>query len=1180
VPDYVRVDEKTPAEHLEFVRRLAAHLNFINNRNEVAGNWSPFYRGQAAVVVARLLAWPISRLGQRLAEYRELIEDHQNLVPRPQLLLGLFDLLTSAIVNLDGLITNLPVDSPLREKAEALVKYQLSPALERWLAYYQAAEGADYFDALGADAVPAYLHDAYAAGGKLISTDNLIAGDVPLHERWTNGDAWTDYLLRIGEDPIVFGTTTLGTDINAEILHAVGHTYFHGVYESFVSSALHLRTGAQKEWELLQNNSGHAPQLALLLTFLEVRQQQQEMLNGLTDRHLDYYYRRVLRTQPAAARPPHALLHLEARKNVPVDYLPAGTAFRGGKDPVNETTRLFVSEEAVTLSLAKIVAKRALFKVAAQPNVYDFPGENRTVVTQADRGRLYAAEVVDSADGTGEVELPETANGWHPFGYRAPDNGRLEAGMTPARVGMAVASHYLYLREGTREVTFTFQGHRTNLLSGQALDVHLTTEEGWLTRREVVNDQGEISFTLGADEPAILPYNEEIHQEKLATDLPVVKFELPHDAGDYAYNLLRVVWIRRVAITLEVEGVRQMALSGSAGTLDNSGPFYPFGPAPRPRSVMHIINREALQKAGTQVTVNWTWQSAPTNNWLGLSKLRNGTFQSRTWLETDTDDTGSISRTIHASDVLDIGFEEDTAFMAGQNSGALELQLWWSYGHAEYPAKLAGWTADEAPAGGKPPLPFNPEFSDFYLDYEVNGLDSNAARNVQQETTAYFSLEPFGTQEQPSGLAWKRFIPKSFSRYLGGADAGAIYVGLEQWTPGTQLSLLVQIAEGTADPLLEKPEDHLLWEYLNDNSWTSFANDKLADGTDGFLRSGIVRLDLPTGVTATNTVFGDELQWLRISAVGNTDAVNYLQGIHVNGVAVVQALTEGQTATSEPLPAGTISKLLLPKPGVKKVNQPYASFDGAGEADRDAYFTCLSERLRHKDRGLMEWDVERLVLKTFPEVERVICLNHLEFRPALLPGTHVYNELRAGHFTVLPMGRSGGDGLRPYVSLATREAIEVFLADRISCHATLHVRNPLFEEVKVTADVRFIAGTDEAWALGKINEDLIEHLSPWHNSGLEGIDFSAEVHRAVVVNFLEELPYVDYVKNLVLRQLGDDTQNGGERLHSTKLVSVLASVSNHVFNPLGATDAAELPEVCTPARRSRRAQLITETPEA
>jgi len=339
-------------------------------------------------------------------------------------------------------------------------------------------------------------------------------------------------------------------------------------------------------------------------------------------------------------------------------------------------------------------------------------------------------------------------------------------------------------------------------------------------------------------------------------------------------------------------------------------------------------------------------------------------------------------------------------------------------------------------------------------------------------------------------------------------------------------------------------------------------------------------MDLPTGVNPTNTVFGDELQWLRISAVGNTDAVNYLRGVHVNGVAVVQEFTAGQTATSEPLPAGTIAKLLLPQPSVKKVNQPYPTYGGVGEEDRDGYFTRLSERLRHKDRGLMEWDVERLVLQAFPEVERVICLNHLEFRPLPTPGDHVYNELRAGHFTVLPLGRSGGDGLRPYVSLATREAIEEFLTDRISCHATLHVRNPLFEEVKVMADVRFLPGTDEAWALGKINEDLIEYLSPWHNSGLGEIDFSAEVHRSAVVNFLEELTYVDYVKNLMLKQLTDSTQNGRERLHSTKLVSVLASVRNHSFSPLVATSEVSLPEVCTPTRRSRRAQLFTETPEA
>ncbi|MEM9259338.1 MAG: hypothetical protein AAGA62_06790, partial [Bacteroidota bacterium] len=384
---------------------------------------------------------------------------------------------------------------------------------------------------------------------------------------------------------------------------------------------------------------------------------------------------------------------------------------------------------------------------------------------------------------------------------------------------------------------------------------------------------------------------------------------------------------------------------------------------------------------------------------------------------------------------------------------------------------------------------------------------------------------------------------------------------------------LFAVEEGSADPLLEKPENHLSWHYLDGNDWVTFPNDKLADGTDALLRTGIVRMDLPFTTKLGNTRFGDDRAWIRLSVGKHTDAVNYLRGIHAQAVKVVQRLGEGETATDEPLPAGTIAKLLLPNSGIKKIEQPYPTFGGAAPEARDSYFTRQSERLRHKDRGITEWDVEHLVLGGFPEVERVICLQHLHFEPGAVAGTYTYHELAAGHFTLLPLGRSGGsraNALRPYVSLTTREDIATFLAKRMSCHAKAHVRNPLFEEVRVKADVRFREGTDEAWALSQIDEDLITHLSPWRDAGLGQLDLAAEVHRSSVLNFMEELDYVDYVKNLSLQHLRDASQNGGERMRPTKLVSLLVAAPSHLITPLPEDDSVLLTEVCELERRPRR----------
>lgn len=1181
---FVAVDEKTMVEGVEFVRRLAQHLRFINRAGVASGNWASFYERQPAVLTARLLSWPLERLGKRMAQYRELIEDHQSPIPKEQLLLGLFDLVSSVAIALDELTEELPAGSPLRQLANALVVNQLSPAFKRWLAYFMAAEPA-YFGALGPDQVPGYLRDDYAAGGRLIATEDLLTpGGLELKPRWNNGNSWESYLADIAVDPspedaTVFGSGILGVDSDTEIMHALGHIFFNGVYEAFLSATLHLRSGAQNYWEALLEQPGHQPHIALLLTYLEIQQSQRAMLNTLTDKHLDFYYRRVLRTEVAASQPEQAHLVLEARKNLPPTYLLPGTSFRGGKDETG-IPRIFTSQEGLTVLPAKIVEKRAIFKVHNQPEVYDFPGENRIVFPDADASRLYSATVVNSPDGAGEEDLPEDKLSWHPFGYKAKEGNFLSAGMTEARVGFVLASHYLFLQEGSRTITFLFSGTGLSPLKNKTLSVNLSTAKGWIEKKGTVDNSLRLTIEVSADEESVTPYDEEVHFLGIETSLPVASFTLPHDEGDFAYHALRNSKIDHIYVGLVVNGLRTLQLSGPTGPLDSSQPFFPFGPAPATNAVFNIGAHEVFQKRSAIATVNWAWQNTPTKAInTNLERLDSGTFTKVGNSRNLSLKEDSMAFTVIEDNLIPPSFQKGTAYQSDAVRGFVRMRLLSNYGHAAYPEKLAGWTAEKT-GYTKPALPFEAKMTAVTMDYIV-GETSSGSVNSQRVNHQYFHLTVFGSKPAEKTSGRFHLFPRIFPAGDWGADAGALYVGIEQWKAGPALSLLFQIEEGTADPLLEKSEEHLLWHYLDGNEWKAFGKEEIVDSTDQLLSTGLVLLDLPPNVSQDCSRMGtQEVQWIRVSALEKTEAINRLRGVHTNGIRVVQSFSEGQVTTDAALAEETVTKMSTPLSGVKTVSQPYPSFGGSAPEDRDGYFTRLSERLRHKDRALMEWDVEHLVLQAFPEVERVVCLNHLEFAPGASPGQHLYHELRAGHFTVLPLGRAGEENLRPYVSLSSREEIDTFLKARISCHATLHVRNPLIEEVRVVTKVRFHTAFEEAWALQQIQLDLIDYLSPWHDEGLSELDFTAGVKQSAVVNFLEELEYVDYIKDLGLLHLSDPAQNNKEHLYPTKLVSLLASAPSHTITPLGVTEEVVVPEVCSPRRARRRARLLPQNPVA
>lgn len=88
------------------------------------------------------------------------------------------------------------------------------------------------------------------------------------------------------------------------------------------SSALHS----------LEESGEMQPHLALMLAFLKMYGIEQEGINSLTKRHLDFYYREMLRFAPKSGSVGNAVVGIKLSKNVRSAFIPAGTTFLAGKD--------------------------------------------------------------------------------------------------------------------------------------------------------------------------------------------------------------------------------------------------------------------------------------------------------------------------------------------------------------------------------------------------------------------------------------------------------------------------------------------------------------------------------------------------------------------------------------------------------------------------------------------------------------------------------------------------------------------------------------------------------------------------------------------------------------------------------------------------------------------------------
>ena len=138
------------------------------------------------------------------------------------------------------------------------------------------------------------------------------------------------------------------------------------------------------------------------------------------------------------------------------------------------------------------------------------------------------------------------------------------------------------------------------------------------------------------------------------------------------------------------------------------------------------------------------------------------------------------------------------------------------------------------------------------------------------------------------------------------------------------------------------------------------------------------------------------------------------------------------------------------------------------------------ERLRHKNRASLVWDVERLVLERFPDVFKVKCFSAHELPPGagLASGTVlvvVVPNVRRNH--------PADSTLAPRLNARALQDIEDYLKQRASPFARPQVRNATYERVQVRCRLALERSAQAGVVMRRVQRVLTEYLSPWHDAG-------------------------------------------------------------------------------------------------
>ncbi|MES2733542.1 MAG: baseplate J/gp47 family protein, partial [Bacteroidota bacterium] len=1123
----------------------------------------------------------------------------------------LFSIAATLARQLDVLKNTLPKEIALKGALQNLITSQLSAGFGRLIAYYKA----DLLLLAPARLVADVQPDLVILGSTTVGFSEVYA--TGLSKEWITGSAadWPAYKTAVPADNSVYG---LGASVFDKVNHIATHNLFTSIFDQFLKVYARVVADAKLALEdTFTQWDRHEPHYALFLAFLRLQEYTRQETNTLTKRHLDFYYRDILRLREKPAEPGHAHLLLELAKHVESHLLEHNELFKAGKDDLGKDV-FFANDREFVANQAKVTALKTVYRHGSEI-------VGTTAPTTAHEGRIYASPVANSDDGLNSI-LTSVDQSWHPFFNKIYIDGELtEIRMPQAEVGFAIASHYLLMAEGKREVTlnFTVSGYSgvIGIEWNTAIRCSFSGEKAWIDKtpasfQATSGSNFRIVLSLAGDEPAVVAYDKKVHGYDLAVTTPVMLVKLVHNpASSFAFPLFENTQIQQIQLQVNVDEVKNLLLSNDFGPVDASKPFQPFGSQPEAGSSLILSSQEIFQKknlATCEVTIRWKnipdiasvaylpseqdypeavydWYTKAVP-WINVTWLKEGKWDSlisQMLFDGNNDVTINLKPPVGEFNKQDQPqFQIDAPYSIQAKTGYVRLALPWGLGHKQYREALADYFIAIAKNGTpvKPTEPYTPEIEAIsvrYVAVQTIRFDTANKKVFDNRETRFFHLAPFGQAEQHPYLKTETKAPDTAIyllaqlKHLNTADdklpkgyavshEAEFYVGITGLLPPQNLALLFQVADGTADPLAQKPVPHIHWSYLHGNEWIEFSKDAVEDQTKGLINSGIVTFAMPREATATNTLLPTGIHWIRLAVAEESAAVCRLLTVAAQALRATFTNQANDPAfPAKVLATGTISKLDQPSAAVKKVVQPFDSFGGRGQEASDDFYTRVSERLRHKDRAITLWDYEHLVLEAFPQIYKVKCLNHTHYEPK----EGIYKELAPGHVSLVTIPNQQfhnlRDPLRPYTSLGLLKDIEDFLKKRLSCFVKLHVKNPQFEEVRVSFKVRLYEGFDETFYTNKLKEAITRFLSPWAFPGGGSPSFGGKIYKSVLINFVEEQPYVDYLTDFQL--FHSETGNSDrQEIEGSKAVSILVSVpaKKHEITPIQPAEEETPHEKC------------------
>ena len=567
VPKTDLVDGRTELDRLNFLVEFGALINFYDRNNTIEGDWRPFLLKDPIFLLAEIAKTPFQKLHalyiSTSLNLQEKLKKEEESKDSPTLINELYN----QFIYVFQLLGQWSLHMLRYTGTYRLKEYMIRAIQETYSTLLWALIALNKELAL----------TKYVPGIKLV--DITIFPFTDLQTWKTNKDKQPFWKILGLKDPLAQNSILEIYDV----LHQAGNKIF-GFLDILV-------TNAKEEFENIKNSKSPFPDTVLLRTFTNLLKPYSNQLNGLAEKHLEFYYKDILKQETKGAIADRVYITATLNSTQKPFALAANTLFNAGTYPDNSPI-VFQSIKNTSLNPGVLVDALTLAQ-----------RENTSGYTQLAYQKITAPGVLRKNEGGQPIK-------WSTFGDPISKTAKT------TKNGCAFASPLFYLGEskGIRTLTleFSFDGDIPDQFVAD-FSYALSTKDKWLEiskdtkRLESSTISGQIltlKIVLKPADPVIEAFTK--NPDGYASPWPL--FRILFSA---APSLETAPGITSLKISVDVLQLKAKVLYNDFGSVPAKKPFQPFGPSPKIGANFIVGSREVFSKPLRSLQLTLQWNGLP-----------------------------------------------------------------------------------------------------------------------------------------------------------------------------------------------------------------------------------------------------------------------------------------------------------------------------------------------------------------------------------------------------------------------------------------------------------------------------------------------------------------------------------------------------------------------------------------